>query len=256
MINAVLIDDEKNALEMLEWQLQTYCSQLVVKATCSSAEEGIAAIQLHRPQLVFLDIEMPLKNGFEVLLFFKEPFFDVIFTTAYNQFAIKAFRFAAFDYLLKPVDADDLAASVLRYEKKMMQTDVKRQLELLMQQYNGPAQLPAKVSFSTQEAIHFIDPLNILYCESNSNYTTLYFANNQKLVVSKTLKEVEEVLMYYHFYRIHHSFIINLQHVKRYLKNDGGSIEMTNDAQLPISRQRKQEVIQVISFSIKKSPNA
>lgn len=247
MIKAVLIDDEKNALEMLEWQLDTYCSQVKVAAICSNVDDGIRAIELHRPQLVFLDIEMPVKNGFEVLQHFTDPFFDVIFTTAYNQFALKAFRFAAFDYLLKPIDADDLAATVSRYQKRMMQTDVKQQLQILIQQYNQPANLPAKVSFTTQQAIHFIVPENIVYCESNSNYTTLYFTDKTKLLVSKTLKEVEEVLVHYHFYRIHHSFIINLKHVNRYLKNDGGCIEMLTGAALPISRQRKQEVMEVIT---------
>ena len=109
MIKAILIDDEKNALEVLEWQLKTYCPQVHIAALCSNADEGIAAIKKHSPQLIFLDIEMPKKNGFEVLLALPEPTFEVIFTTAYNQFALKAFKFAALDYLLKPIDADDLA---------------------------------------------------------------------------------------------------------------------------------------------------
>src|SRR4051812_37671434 len=115
MIKTVLIDDEKNALEVLEWQVKTFCPQLQVMAMCLTADDGIAAIKEHHPQLIFLDIEMPLKNGFEVLKAFSEPGFDVIFTTAYNQFAIKAIKFAAFDYLLKPVDAEDLKTSVTRY---------------------------------------------------------------------------------------------------------------------------------------------
>src|SRR6478609_263845 len=114
MITAVLIDDEKNALEILEWQLHTYCKQVKVIAVCLSADEGIEAITTFNPDLIFLDIEMPKKNGFELLHAFPDPSFDVIFTTAYNQFALKAFRFAALDYLLKPIDAEDLAASVLR----------------------------------------------------------------------------------------------------------------------------------------------
>ena len=247
MIKAVLIDDEKNALEVLEWQLHTYCTGVQIAATCTSANDGIAAIELHRPQLLFLDIEMPKKNGFEVIQFFKDPFFDVIFTTAYNQFALKAFRFAALDYLLKPIDAEDLAASVLRYQKKQLNNNAKEQFELLLQQYAHPEMLPAKISFATQHAIHFIAPETIIYCESNSNYTTLHFIDKSKMVVSKTLKEVEESLVHYHFYRIHHSFIINLKYVSRYLKNDGGCIEMTNGAQLPVSRQRKQEVMQVLT---------
>ena len=247
MIKAVILDDEKNAVEVLEWQLQNYCPVVAVVATCTNADDGIAAIQRHRPQLVFLDIEMPTKTGFEVLQFFGEPFFDVIFTTAYNQFALKAFRFAALDYLLKPIDADDLVASVSRYQKKMQQTNVKQQLEILMQQYNQPGSLPEKISFSTQQAIHFIAPVNIVYCESNSNYTTLHFIDNSKMIVSKTLKEVEDTLIHYQFYRIHHSFIVNLKHIHRYIKNDGGSIEMIDGAQLPLSRQRKQEILQVIT---------
>src|SRR6266496_692886 len=234
MIKAVLVDDEKNALEMPEWQLQNYCPQVTVAAICSSADDGIAAIQHHKPQLVFLDIEMPKKNGFELVQAFANPSFDVIFTTAYNQFALKAFRFAALDYLLKPIDADDLVAAVHRYEKKMLYGNFKQQLDILMQQYNQPNTLPEKISFSTQQAIHFISPAIILYGESDSNYTTLHFIDKSKMVVSKTLKEVEEMLVHYNFYRIHHSYIINLKQVNRYMKIDGGFIEMTNGAQLPI----------------------
>ena len=247
MIKSVLIDDEKNALEMLEWQLETYCPQVEVSAICLNADSGIAAIQQHKPRLVFLDIEMPKKNGFDVVQSFPEPFFDVIFTTAYNQFALKAFRFAALDYLLKPIDADDLVAAVSRYEKKMLNSQFKQQLDILMQQYNQPNTLPDKISFATQQAIHFISPAIIVYCESDSNYTTLHFTDKTKIVVSKTLKEVEEMLMHYHFFRIHHSFVINLTQVNRYVKTDGGSIEMTDGAQLPISRQRKEELMKVLT---------
>jgi two-component system LytT family response regulator len=247
MVKAILVDDEKNALEMLEWQLHTYCPQVFVADTCSSADDGIAAIIQHKPQLVFLDIEMPKKNGFDLLQYFQQPFFDVIFTTAYNQFALKAFRFAALDYLLKPIDADDLVVAVHRYEKKVLSGNFKEQLDILMQQYNQPNELPQKISFSTQQAIHFISPATILYGESDSNYTTLHFIDRPKMVVSKTLKEVEEMLVHYSFYRIHHSYIINLKQVNRYMKIDGGFIEMTNGVQLPISRQRKEQLIHILT---------
>jgi len=247
MIKAILIDDEKNALEMLEWQLQNYCPQVTIACICNNANDGIAAIHQHKPQLVFLDIEMPKKNGFEVVQSFANPSFDVIFTTAYNQFALKAFRFAALDYLLKPIDADDLVAAVKRYEKKMLHGNLKDQLDILMQQYNQPNTLPEKISFSTQQAIHFITPAHILYAESDSNYTTLHFIDKSKMVVSKTLKEVEEMLVHYNFYRIHHSYIINLKQVNRYMKIDGGFIEMTGGTQLPISRQRKEELMNTLT---------
>jgi two-component system LytT family response regulator len=247
MIKAIVVDDEANAAEALEWQLHTYCPAIQLEKTCLNADDAIAAIRMYQPQLVFLDIEMPRKNGFEVLQAFPDPFFDVIFTTAYNQFALKAFRFAALDYLLKPVDADDLQAAVQRYEKKLQKQSIKQQLELLMQQYKQPEKLPESVTFTTSEAIHFVNPQTILYCESNSNYTTVYFADKSKMVVSKTLKEIENTLVHYHFYRIHNSYFINIRHVKRYLKADGGGVEMADGTQLPISRQRKEEFLQVLT---------
>jgi two-component system LytT family response regulator len=247
VIKVVLIDDEKNALEMLEWQLQTYCPQVEIVAIANTADKGIEAIQRHTPQLIFLDIEMPKKNGFEVLQAFPNSSFDVIFTTAYNQFALKAFRFAALDYLLKPIDAGDLVNSLTRFERKV-QGGFKQQLDILMRQYQHPDTPPEKISFATQQAVHFVKPETILYCESDGNYTTLFFLENPKLVVSKTLKEVEEVLAPYQFLRIHNSFLINLKHVSRYIKTDGGSIEMAGGAQLPISRQRKDAVIQILNL--------
>jgi len=246
MIKAVLIDDEKNALEMLEWQLHNYCPQIDIAAICNTADKGIAAIRQHQPRVIFLDIEMPKKNGFEVLQQFPEPFFEVIFTTAYNQFALKAFRFAALDYLLKPIDADDLVNAVKRFEKKVSPGNFQQQLDILIQQYKQPNALPDRVSFSTQQAVHFIKPETIVYCQSDSNYTSLYFADKTKMVVSKTLKEVEEMLLHYHFLRVHHSYIINTKEVTRYIKADGGAVEMSNGAQIPISRQKKDEVMQLL----------
>jgi two-component system LytT family response regulator len=247
MIKAVLVDDEKNALEMLEWQLHTYCPEIQVCAICQTADKGIEAINHYRPQLVFLDVEMPKKNGFELLNSFPELFFDVIFTTAYSQFAQKAFRFAALDFLLKPVDADDLVAAVKRYQKKQIQNSFKEQLDILIQQYKKPSVLPEKISLATQQAIHFVSPANIVYCESDSNYTMVYFNDKSKLVVSRTLKEIEEILIPYNFFRIHHSYIINLRQVSRYVKADGGSIEMSGGVQLAVSRQRKEELMNVLT---------
>ena len=175
------IDDEKNTLELLEWQLQTYCPQVVPVALCTSADEGIAAIKQYAPQLVFLDIEMPRKNGFEVLIAFPEPSFEVIFTTAYDQFAVKAFKFAALDYLLKPIDADDLQAAVERFEKLYRQRDFNQQLNILLKQYHLPQSLPGKIPLATQEGIFFADPQHIVHCDAASNYTIIYFEDKTKL---------------------------------------------------------------------------
>jgi two-component system LytT family response regulator len=247
MIKAILIDDEKNALEMLEWQLQNYCPQVQVGALCGSADEGLTAIRQHVPQLVFLDIEMPHKNGFEVIYTFPEPTFDVIFTTAYDQFAIKAFKFAALDYLLKPIDADELVDAVQRYEKKQRHLQFKDQLDILLQQYKQPQLAPGKIPFATHEGLVFVRPETIVRCESSSNYTTLYFSDKTKMVVSKTLKDVEDLLNPYGFFRVHHSHFINLQHVNRYVKAEGGYIEMTDSSQVPVSRQRKDLVLDVLT---------
>ncbi len=246
MIKAVIIDDENNALEMLEWQIQNYCAQVQICALCKNAEEGIAAIQKYQPQLIFLDIEMPKKNGFEVLLAFPDPYFDVIFTTAYDQFAIKAIKFSALDFLLKPIDADDLVKAIEKFEKKHDQKIMAEQLQQLLHQYQHPGMLPTKIPFGTSEGIIFIKQEAIVYCEAISNYTHIHFLDKTKLVVSKTLKDVEEMLLHFSFYRVHNSYLINLQHINKYVKADGGSVEMSNGMQVPISRQKKEAFIEIL----------
>ena len=243
MIKALLIDDERDALEMLEWQLKNYCPEVAIVAMCHSANAGMEAIRQHEPDLVFLDIEMPKKNGFELLEAFPDPKFTVIFTTAYDQFAIKAFKYAAFDFLLKPIDADDLKETVARYAKKKPATE-RSQIELLLQQLQPKKE--AKIPLPTQEGILFVDAHTIVHCESSSNYCRIHFTNNSKLLIAKTLKEIEELLKDFQFYRVHHSHLINLQHIARYVKADGGYIEMTNGSSVAISRQKKEEFVALL----------
>lgn len=247
MIKAVLIDDEPDALEMLEWQLKTHFPQVDVAALCPSADIGIAAIQLHHPQLVFLDIEMPVKNGFEVLKAFPQPAFKVIFTTAYNQFAIKAIKFAAFDYLLKPVDTDDLRDALARYRQKQ-EVGLEENLRMLMEQFQ-PHQTPAigsgRIGLSTAEGLIIVRPDDIVRCQSASNYSRIFLANGKQLVVSKTLKEVEETLHGYDFYRIHLSHLINLNHIRQYVKADGGYVVMSDAETITIARNRKDGFLEL-----------
>jgi len=247
MIKAVLIDDEKNALEVLEWQVKTFCPQLQVAAMCMSADEGIEAIKMHRPQLVFLDIEMPVKNGFEVLNAFADAWFDVIFTTAYNQFAIKAIRLAAFDYLLKPVDAEDLKECVERYINKKS-GNVKQQLQTLIEQFAAPKQpAPERIALQTADGLIIVTPDQVIRCQSISNYTKIFLTGNRQIVVAKTLKETEEILTGYTFYRVHHSHLVNINHVQRYVKNDGGYVVMTGGEEIAVARNRKDGFIDQFS---------
>lgn len=241
MYTAILIDDEKNALEMLEWQLQKYFPQIKVMALCSSADEGITAIKKHKPNLVFLDIEMPVKNGFEVLNAFTEPTFKVIFTTAYNQFAIKAFKVAAFDYLLKPIDIDDLKNTIERFIRSgtnaLANAD---QLKELFNQYNSAVN-PGRIALHTSDGLLMVKPEAVIRCQSISNYTKIFLENNAPLVVTKTLKEVEELLGNTFFFRIHNSHLVNLNHITNYKKLDGGVVVMSDGEQLAVARNRKEE---------------
>ncbi len=245
MIKAILIDDEKNALEVLEWQIKNYCPDVTIAAICTNADEAVIAIIQQKPQLIFLDIEMPVKNGFEVLNAFKEPTFDVIFTTAYNQFAIKAFKYAAFDYLLKPIDAEDLKASIERFKNKKTPT-VNEQLKVLMEQMNKTNNT-GKIALNTADGLQFVNAEQIIRCESLSNYTKIFLTTNQKITIAKTLKEVEETLLGYNFYRIHNSHLINISHIQKFVKADGGYVLMTDGEHITVARNRKEGFIEKFS---------
>lgn len=246
MITAVLIDDERNALEMLEWQLHTYCPAVEIMALCNNADEGMAAVAQHNPNLIFLDIEMPRKNGFDFIAAYPHPAFDVIFTTAYNQFAVKAFKFSALDYLLKPIIAAELVAAVQRHQEKNGPHLLQAQLEILLQQYRQPQHKPVKLPFATQEEIVLLPPEVIVRCESSDNYSTLYLTDGRKILLSKTLKDIEEVLQPFGFFRSHHSHLVSFAQVARYVKADGGYLELTDGSQVPVSRHRKEEVMAVL----------
>jgi len=247
MIKAILIDDEPDALEMLEWQLKQYCPQVQVAALCSSADAAIAAIQQQQPQLIFLDIEMPHKSGFEVLRSFPDPDFDIIFVTAYNQFAIPAFRAAALDYLLKPVDAEDLTGAIRRFEKKQSHPGLKQQLELLLQEYKPASKTLTRISLPTAEGFVFAAPEEIIRAEASGNYANLYFTGQKKLLLAKTLKEVEALLHEHGFIRIHQSHLVNIQQIVKYSKSDGGIVFLQDGSRLPVSRQRKEALLKLFN---------
>lgn len=247
MIKCVLIDDESNSLEMMEWLLTTYCPQVKIEAMCNSGEKGIEAINKYKPDVVFLDIEMPHMNGFDMLEQIGKLTFDVVFCTAYDQFAIKAFRYSALNYLLKPVDPDDLKETVRRIEEKRS-TPSREQIELLLQNVKH-ANKPAltRIALTTSDGMVFVSTQEIIYCEAESNYTSIVLQNGKKVVVSKVLKDIDEALSGPDFFRVHNSYLINLNHIKKFVRGGGGYVVMSNDATISISRSRRQEFMDLFS---------
>ena len=247
MIRCILIDDERNALEMMEWLIKTYCPQVEIVDMCTSAQQGIESINAHKPDVIFLDIEMPRMNGFDMLEQFDKLFFDVVFCTAYDQFAIKAFKYSALNYLLKPVDPEDLKATVVRIEERKS-IPSKEQFELLLQNINQPVKsTPQRIALTTGDGMIFVPTTDIIYCEAESNYTSVVLANGKKVVVSKVLKDIDEALSGPDFCRVHSSFLINVNRIKKYVRGDGGYLIMDDDTNISISRNRRQEFMELFS---------
>lgn len=193
-LKALIMDDEGNAREMLEWLINTWCKEVDVVGMCASAEEGIKAIHDVQPDIVFLDIEMPHMNGFEMLeKLTGEHTFELVFTTAYDQYAIRAFRYSAFNYLLKPVDPEDLKQTVDRILHKKHQA-TREQLDLLMEQVKSLRPTVQRIALSAADGLRFVKTEDILYCQAESNYTQVKLINGDRVLVSKTLKEFDDII--------------------------------------------------------------
>lgn len=247
MIKAILVDDERNSLEMLEWLLKTYCPEVSILALCDSGEAGIKAIATFQPDVVFLDIEMPKMNGFEMLESIKDIQFEVVFTTAYDQFAIKAFRYSAINYLLKPIDPDDIMATVARLKGKISSPS-RDQMELLFQSLlSKQNQQVDRIALSTHDGLNFVQTKDIAYCKADSNYTNVVMANGQNILVAKTLKELDETLSGKDFFRVHHSYLVNINHISKFVRGDGGYIVMHDKTEITISRSKRDEFFQLFA---------
>ena len=245
MITAIIIDDEVKGRSALRQKLMDYCPQVDVLGEAENGLEGIKLIESVHPKMVFLDIEMPHMNGFEMLQQIRVKNFHVIFTTAYDQYAIKAIKFAAFDYLLKPVDIEELKTAVRNAEAHSTIQNTGERLETLMQNLSSKHQLQ-KIAVPTMEGLLFFNLSEIIYLQAESNYTNIYFKDHPKLIASRTLGDFEELLPTDIFYRPHNSYLINLNYIKRYIKGDGGQIEMQNGDYVDVSRRKKEEFIKLI----------
>jgi two-component system LytT family response regulator len=247
MITAILIDDESHSLESLDTDLKKYCPEIKIMAKCGSAKEGIFAIKEVKPQLVFLDIEMPWLNGFEMLEMLDQINFSIIFTTAFDQFAARAFRLSAVDYLLKPIDTLDLKSAVDKVIEKIKQTNDKGNINNLLQNFKLPA-LDQKIALPNRDGYEFALVNSILYCLAEGAYTRVILTDNRKLLISKPLGDIEEMLPTDMFIRIHHSTVVNMNAVTHYSRTDGGYVIMNTNEKLMVSKARKEKLMQKLGL--------
>jgi two-component system LytT family response regulator len=243
-MKAIIIDDEKHCREVMQALLSKYCPTVEVIATCESGEEALGQLEVQYPDLVFLDIEMPGMNGFEWLDHCSRRDFAIIFTTAYNDYAIKAIKHSALDYLLKPVDKDELIVAVERAtEGKAMKTADRVSQLLESMQEKKPNK---RFAVPTMEGLILINPNDIEYAKSDGAYCHFYFTDRRHLLISKTLKEAEEVLPTEDFFRIHNSYLVNLKYVQKYIRGEGGEVAMMNGELIPVSRTKKQDFLALL----------
>ena len=238
-IKAIIIDDEPDCCESLSILLKKHCPEVNIAGIYYSAEKALPALTTQKPQLVFLDIEMPNMNGFELLEKLPSIDFELIFTTSYDQYAIKAIRFSALDYLLKPVDREELQKAVQKVERRL-QKPLTQQLEILLQKIKQPATPIQRIALPTMEGLKLVPVDSIISCASEGNYTIFLLKGKQKIIVSRPLKEMEEMLEGYSFLRVHNSYLVNMNEIDRFIRTDGGYLIMSDGSSVDVSRSKKE----------------
>ena len=243
MLRSILIDDEPQNAVILKKDLEMHCPVVEVIAVCHSAKEGIMSIKKEKPDLVFLDIEMPWMNGFEMLEVLDEINFSIIFTTAHDQFAAKAFRISAVDYLLKPIDAADLKEAVRKAQEKIEKQHDNIHIENLLRNIKQPSS-QQKIALPYRDGYEFVEVSHIIYCQAEGAYTKVFLDNKKYILVSKTLGDIEELLPADLFQRIHHSTVVNLNYVTHFVRTDGGYVKLQTGEQLTVSKSKKELVME------------
>ena len=244
MIKAIIIDDIEQARVTLKKDLEVYAPDITVIGEANGVVEGAKILKTLKPDILFLDIQMQDGSGFDLLDILKEIPFKIIFITASDAHAIKAFRYAAIDYLLKPVDPDELTASLTKYrEQKLNENEKYQLLNDSLKNHHKPHE---RLALHTQDKIHIVNIQDILRCESSINYTEFYFANGKKLLVTKTLKDFEDLLNDQGFYRVHQSHLVNTKYIKEFVKTDGGYLIMNDGCNVPVSTRKRPEVMKML----------
>lgn len=241
-MKALVVDNEKHFRDAIMQLLGTYCPEISSISEADGVESGLEAIKSQHPDIVFLDVEMEDGTGMDLLSRLGEYQFQLVFVTAYNKYAIDAFRFSALDYLLKPVDPEDLIKSVAKALKNLEREHIADQLEVMRESLNNISKSDKKIVLRDNEAIHFIKVADILRCEADGPYTR-FFINDKQILVSKNLKEYEGLLEPYSFFRAHHSHLVNLKRILRFDKSDGGQLIMEDQSSVPVSVRKKEELM-------------
>jgi len=242
MINCIIIDDEAKNIKLLQNMLQLHCPSIKILATDTSAKNGLLLIEELQPQLVLLDIEMPHLNGFDLLKKLEPVNFEVIFVTAFSNYAVEAFEHRATGYVTKPINAEKLVAAVNNASKRIEEKNINKNLFTLIEQ-NTRQTAPDKIPLSTSNGLVFVKLSDIMYCESSGNYTNFFLSDGKKIMVSRQLGEYEKLLSETSFFRIHDKYIIQLSYIKEYLKGSGGSIVLENGQEIPVATRRKDEFL-------------
>lgn len=247
MIRCLIVDDESKAREILAEMLKLYCSEVTVIGQARNVTTAYEMINSLKPDLVLLDIKMPDGSGFDLLNKFESINFKVVFITAHEEYAIKAFRFSALDYLLKPIDPSDLISAVEKISNSKDVTGMNDQFETFKDNYyKGESTKEKRIVLRTTENIYIIYLKDVIRCQSEKNYTYFYFANRERIIVSKTLKEFEEILTDYGFMRVHRSHLVNLKYIDRFDKSEGGFLIMTDTSKVEVSHRKKEALLSYI----------
>jgi len=249
LVKAVIIEDEKKSRLALVSLLSRYCTNVLVHAEAPGVRSGIEAIRKHKPDVIFLDIQMADGSGFRLLEEIGEIDFEIIFTTAFDQYAIKAIKYSALDYLLKPIVPQELVEAVEKVEAKKIakNANLNKNIDVLLENLKASTKESPKIILSTAEKIHVVKIDDIIRCESDNYYTRFFFKDGGKLLISKTLKENESLLKDHNFIRPHKSHLVNAKYIKGYMKHDGGYIVMSDESKIPVSRRKKESMIEIIN---------
>lgn len=245
-MKVVILDDELYCVEVLQLMIEKYCPQWEIVRLFTKPEEALVYLKQSPPDILFLDIEMPGLNGFELLSELRPAPFNVVFTTAYDRYAIKAFKFSAIDYLLKPILKQDLLDLMERLKHTAPLSSAQYDMLLEPNADNAPI-IPERIALSTAEGLQIVAVADIIHCESEGSYTHIHLNSKNKIMLSKSLGEASEVLDAPFFMRVHHSHLINLNYVERYIRGEGGEIVLRNGTRVPLARSKKQDFLNIFS---------